>query len=240
MAEKPDKKKTVLITGAAGALGSALSRECATRRFNIVMLDKNVKGLESVWDSIVGAGLEEPFLHPLDLSTSGVEQFDQLAAGIDSKFDGLDGLIHCAASFKGLRPSDQTPPVQWLEQIQVNLNAAWLLSITLLPMLRASSQSFLYFLLDDLGKMKNSYWGAYGVSKQALATLVHQLAAECITNPVQIKGISPGPFASPLRAEAYHAENPRSLTDPAIVAQKICNLISNEIVHPELILDLTQ
>jgi len=239
MAGKPDRK-TILITGAAGALGSALSREFALRSFNTIMLDNNLKGLESAWDSIVSAGLEEPFLHPMDLATSGVEQFDQLLAAIDSEFERLDGLIHCAASFKGLRLSHQLPPTQWLEQIQVNLNAAWLLSVTLLPILKKSSKSFLCFLLEDMEKMKSGYWGAYGVSKQALMTLVHQLAAECVTSPVQVIGINPGPFASPLRSEAYHTEDPQSLADPVIVAEKIIDAVWNDAGHSELILDLTQ
>jgi NAD(P)-dependent dehydrogenase (short-subunit alcohol dehydrogenase family) len=237
MAARP-YNKTILITGAAGALGLALSRECVARRYNTIMLDKNMKGLESGWDSIVNAGLKEPFLHPLDLAGAGVKQFDQLLVAIDSEFKGLDGVIHCAASFKGLRPQDQVSPIDWLEQIQVNLNAAWLLSVTCLPMLKCSPQSFLYFLLEDLEKMKSGYWGAYGVSKQALYTLVHQFAAECATNSVRVLGIMPGPFASPLRAEAYHAENPQSLTDPEIVAQRICSLFSAETHSSGLIIDL--
>lgn len=238
MAEKAENK-TVLITGAAGALGLALSRECAARRYNTIMLDKNVRGLESGWDSIVEAGLKEPFLHPLDLATSGLEQFDQLLEAIETEFKGLDGVVHCAASFKGLQPLDQMSPVHWLDQIQVNLNAAWLLSVSCIPMLNRSPKSFLYFLLEDLEKMKSGYWGAYGVSKQALYTLVHQFAAENVVNPVQVLGIVPGPFASPLRAEAYHAENPQSLAAPRFVAERICSLMSGEMDASGLIVDLT-
>ena len=238
MAGKSDIR-TVLITGAGGALGAALSRECSARRFNTIMLDNDGKALESAWDSIAGAGLKEPFLHPLNLATSGPEQFEQLLSAICSEFKGLDGIVHCAASFKGLRPLDQTPPVQWLEQIQVNLNAAWLLSITCLPMLKRSSSSFLYFLLEDLEKMKSGYWGAYGVSKQALYTLVHQFAAECVASSVQVLGINPGPFTSPLRAEAYHAEDPRSLPDPALIAQGICGLMTGELESSGLMVDLS-
>jgi NAD(P)-dependent dehydrogenase (short-subunit alcohol dehydrogenase family) len=88
--------------------------------------------------------------------------------------------------------------------------------------------------------MKSGYWGAYGVSKQALYALVYQFAAECATNSVQVLGVVPGPFASPLRAEAYHAENPQSLTDPGFVAQKICSLFSAETHSAELIVDLVR
>jgi NAD(P)-dependent dehydrogenase (short-subunit alcohol dehydrogenase family) len=238
MTVKNSKEKTVLITGAAGALGAALSRACSAMDYNTIMLDRNLKGLESVWDGIAGAGLKEPFLHPLDLASSGPDQFEELLTGIESEFGGLDGVVHCAASFKGLRPLDQIPPQLWLEQIQVNLNAAWLLSVSCLPLLRRSSISFMYFLLDDLEIMKNGYWGAYGVSKQALYTLVHQFSSECETSSVRIRGINSGPFASPLRAEAYHTENPQSLVDPSIVARKICDLMAGEPKIADLIINL--
>lgn len=219
--------RTVLITGAAGSLGAALSRECASMGFNTVMLDKNGKGLDSVWDSIVGAGFQEPFLHPLDLASAGPEQFDLIANSIESEFGGLDGVIHCAASFNGLRPLDQIAPMDWLEQIQVNLNAPWLLSVACLPLLRRSENSFLYFILEDLEKMKSGYWGAYGASKHALSVLMHQLSVETSPTSLHVLGINPGPMASPLRAEAFHAEDPGTLPDPLIAAQKICHLFSD-------------
>ena len=221
--------KTVLITGAAGGLGAALAYQCAQAGFNTVMLDKESRALNSTWDSIVEMGLPEPVLHPLDLATAGTDQFDELVSALEAGFGGLDGLIHCAARFGGLRPLDQIEPAEWLHQVQVNLNAAWLLSVSCLPMLRQSPSSFLYFLLEDMQKMKGPFWGAYGVSKHALQALVNQLAAECESSPMQVLGINPGPMATTLRAEAYHAENPATQPAPADAARKICALISGEL-----------
>lgn len=234
------KNKTVLITGAAGGLGAALSFQCVRAGFNTVMLDKDSRGLNATWDEMVAQGLPEPVLHPLDLSTAGTADFEDLVTALESNFSGLDGLVHCAARFGGLRPLDQIEPAEWLHQIQVNLNAAWLLSVSCLPLLRQSSFSFLYFLLEDMQKMKGPFWGGYGVTKHALQALVGQLAAECETSPLQVLGINPGPMATTLRAEAWHAENPATQAAPAVVAGEIMKLISGETKTSDPIVNLPQ
>jgi NAD(P)-dependent dehydrogenase (short-subunit alcohol dehydrogenase family) len=216
--------RTVLITGAAGGLGSALSFQCAQAGFNTVMADNNIKALECAWDSIAENGLPKPVLHPLDLARAGPEQFDELVNALSFEFGGLDGVIHCAAQFDGLRPLDQVSPARWLEQIRVNLNAAWLLSVACLDLLRQSRSSFLYFLLEDMQKMEGAFWGAYGVSKHALKALASQFASECGASGIQVLGINPGPMATRLRAEAYHAENPGTLPTTAQAAEKILEL----------------
>ena len=227
MAEKSNDR-TVLITGAAGALGSALSRLFVEHGFNTIMVDKEKKGLESAWDSIVSEGLNEPILHPLNLATAGPRDFGLLIETVQSEFGGLDGVIHCAARFTGLRPLDQISPQEWLEQIQVNLNAAWLLSIACLPTLRNAHNSFLVFMLEDLKLMKGGYWGAYGASKLALEAIVHQFSAQCSGSSVKVLGVNPGPFASRLRSEAYHSEDPATVPGPAAAARKILELLWDE------------
>lgn len=231
-------KKTVLITGAAGALGSALSMQCAASGFNTIMLDKNSRGLDSVWDAITEGGFEEPVLHPLDLSIAGPDQFTLLVDAIKNEFGGLDGLVHCAASFNGLQPLDQVNPAEWLETLQVNLNSAWLLSMSCLPLLRTSSESFLYFVLEDPDKMQGAYWGAYGASKQALTALTQQLRAESESSPLQVLGINPGPMASPLRARAYLSEDPKTLPTPESIAKKMVTLMCRDIMPETAIVNL--
>jgi len=230
--------RTVLITGAAGGLGAALSFRCARAGFNTVMLDSNQKGLGSAWDTIVAEGYSEPALHPLDLATAGPAQFDELLDALISEFGGLDAVIHCAARFQGLRPLDQVQPPEWLQQIQVNLNAAWLLSSSCLPLLRQSPASCLYFLLEDMSRVEGAFWGAYGVSKHALKALVTQFAEECASTSIQVLGINPGAMATPLRAEAYHAENPATLPTADTVAEKIMELLSGRTIPAEVIVKL--
>jgi len=215
---------TIIVTGAAGGLGSALSMVAAREGFNTVMVDCDQRRLEEAYDRITDAGLPEPALYPLDLSAAGPEHFDELLDNVISEFGGLDAVIHCAARFEGLTPLDQVSPQEWLLQIQVNLNAAWLLSAQSLPLLRNSEAGRLYFLLEDMSKVGGAFWGAYGISKHALRALVSQFDAECRSSNIQVLGINPGPLRSALRSLAYHAENPASQPDPEVAAGQIMEL----------------
>lgn len=142
----------------------------------------------------------------------------------------LDALIHCAVSFDGLHPLDHINPQDWLRQVQVNLNAPWLLSVTCLPLLRSSPDASLYFLSEDLEKVKGAYWGAYGVSKNGLHVLAGQFAAELSNTNIQVLSLNPGPMKSPLRARVYHSENPLEHQDPKISAGKVLQLMERNLL----------
>lgn len=232
------KGKTILITGAAGGLGSALAMQCAGAGLNGVLLDRNRRGLESVYDAAVARGLTEPALYPLDLASCGPEQVDELTGILDSEFGGLDALIHCAALFKGLQPIDQIAPADWLQTVQVNLNAAWLLSVGCAKLLGDSELARLYFVLEDLDRVAGPYWGAYGVCKHALKALAGQFAGEYASAGIQVLGINPGPMRTDLRAEAYQAEDPGRLPEPANKAGEILKLLSGEVTPSGVQVDL--
>ena len=220
------KGTTIIITGAAGGLGSALSLVCAREGISTVMIDRDQRGLEVAYDRITDAGLPEPALYPMDLSGTGPEHFDDLLTSVTDEFGGLDAVVHCAARFEGLTPVEQIAPQEWLTTIQVNLNAAWLLSAQSLPVLRNSDSGRLYFRLEDLPRMEGSFWGAYGVSKHALKALVSQFAAECRSSRIQVLGINPGALRSALRSRAYHAENPATQPDPELAARQIMDYLT--------------
>ena len=219
-------RKTLLVTGAAGSLGGALSSLSLAEGVNTILLDRNQRALEELYDRVCEAGLPEPVLHPLDLSTAGTAEFEALTAAIIDEFGRLDGVVHCAAHFAGLSPLEHVSPPEWLLHMQVNLNAAWLLSMHCLPLLRESRGGCLIYILEDLELVGGPNWGPYGVSKHALRAMIGQLAAECHSSGVRVLGVNPGPFRSPLRSQAYLAENPVTQRPPDEPAREILELFS--------------
>lgn len=231
---------TVLVTGAAGSLGAALSLLSLGEGFNTIMLDSDRRGLEALSDQACDAGLPQPILHPLDLSTAGTEQFEELVEAITAEFGSLDGVVHCAARFTGLTPLEHVSPPEWLLHMQVNLNAPWLLSVHCLPLLRASRAGHLYFVLEDMDRVGGPLWGPYGVSKHALHAMAGQFAAECESSGIQVLGIDTGPFRSPLRSEAFIAENPASQPPPDEAARQIMELLKGERRASGVFVDLAK
>jgi NAD(P)-dependent dehydrogenase (short-subunit alcohol dehydrogenase family) len=233
------KGKTILMTGAAGGLGGELALQCARQGAELILLDKNRRGLSALSDRMTEAGLPAPGLYPLDLAGAGIDDFNGLVDVIQSEFGGLYALVHCAVDFDGLQPLDQIEPQDWLRSIQVNLNAPWLLSCTCLPMLKQSDNSRLFFLVDNPDRISDAYWGPYGVAKVAITGLVKQFEATLSNTSVLVKGIDPGAMRTGFRAKVYHAENPMDQPEPGIAAARIVDLLSDDHSESELIMRLT-
>lgn len=232
--------KKILITGAAGGLGSAIAVQCAGLGAELILLDKNRRGLGELSDVMTGQGLAAPGLYPLNLATASVDDFNNLLEAVSSEFGGLDALIHCALDFDSLQPLEQVQPQEWLQSMQVNVNAPWLLSCVLLPLLKKSESGRLFFLLDDLDIVTDAYWGAYGTAKAALTGLVRQFDATLSNTPIAVRGIIPGPMRTAFRAKVYHAENPMEQPEPAIVAGKIASMLTGDPSGCDLIVNFSE
>ena len=192
------------------------------------MLDRDQRGLERLYDQIVEQEWPEPVMQVTDLASMGPDDALEITAAIEAEFGGLDALVHCAARFDALTPLEHVPPQEWLQTIQVNLNAAWLLTAQCLPLLRSSPGGQLYFMLEDLDRVGGALWGPYGISKHAIHAMVGQLAEECQSTRVRILGINPGPMQSPLRSRAFLAENPAAPPAPRHSAELIVELLMGE------------
>jgi len=232
--------KTILITGAAGGLGAALALQCAKAGAELVLLDKDRRGLNQLSDKITDQDLTSPGIYPMDLAGAGLDDFNDLVEIVQSEFDGLYALIHCALDFDGLQPLEQVAPQDWLQSMQVNVNAPWLLSCALLPLLKQSKNGRLFFMLDDLEMVTGAYWGAYGTGKAALTGLVRQFDETLSNTEVSVRGINPGAMRTGFRAKVYHAENPMEQPDPAIAARKIVAMLTADLSAYDLLVDLSE
>jgi NAD(P)-dependent dehydrogenase (short-subunit alcohol dehydrogenase family) len=227
--------RKILITGAAGGLGSALAQTCAARGCQVLLLDKDLRGLESVCDKVEADGGQPPGYCQVDLATAGPDQFEELVKAFTDTYGGLDGLVHCAAHFSGLQPMEQVPGDDWLRHLQVNLNAAWLLTRTCLPAIRSSSDGVVVFVLDEVRRTGSAYWGPYGVSKAGVREMAEIFANELEGSNCKVFGVSPGAMRTAVRATAYHAEDPLSQPTPQRAAEHIADLLTgkgeNEVIQ---------
>jgi len=201
--------RIILITGAADGIGRALARSCAKHGATVIMLDRNVRGLEQAYDEILAAGLREPALYPLDLQGANPDDYATLAQTVEREFGRLHGLVHNAAFLGALIPLTHFDDELWYQVLQVNLNAPYLLTRACLDLMtRSGDDASIVFTSDAAGRHGKAYWGAYGVSKAGLENLMQILADELEANtPVRANSIDPGAVHTALREIAYPAED---------------------------------
>lgn len=216
--------QVVLITGAAGGLGSELATQAAAAGATVVLAGKRVRALERVYDAIAAAGGPEPAIYPINLEGATPAEFATMADTIAEQCGRLDVLIHAAASFSGLTSLASLPTEDWLRSLQVNLNAPFALTQQCLPLLRAS-QGACVFVLDDEARVGNAFWNAYGVAKFALRGLVSQWSQELENAGVRVLSFTPPPMRTTLRSRAYFAENPQLIGTPEAPAAQCLGLL---------------
>jgi NAD(P)-dependent dehydrogenase (short-subunit alcohol dehydrogenase family) len=219
--------RVVLVSGAHGGLGSAAALACARAGATVVLLGRKLPKLNRLYDAIAGQG-PEPLLYPLDLEGASPDDHAELAARIGSEVGSLDGLLHCAAEFRGLTPLAQTDPAAFARAIHVNLTAPWWLTQACLPLLSKAGDAAVVFAVDDPGRVGQAYWGGYGIAHHGLAAMIGMLHAELANTSVRVSGLQPGPMRTPLRARAYVDENVSDTRDPATYASACVRLLSSD------------
>lgn len=223
--------RVVLVVGAHGGLGRAASIAIARAGAHAVLLGRKVPKLNRVYDAIdalAAEGVPAAVNYPLDLEGATPPDYAELAERIRAAHGRLDGVLFCAAQFKGLTPIEHSDPAAVARAIHVNLTARIWLAQACLPLLKAADDAALVFTVDDRARTSGAYWGGYGISQQGTATLVSMLHAELANSAVRVSALQPGPMRTTLRAMAYVEEDDRVALDPARYADACVTLLSAE------------
>lgn len=210
--------RVILVTGAGDGLGRSAALAYARYGATVILLGRTQKKLEAVYDQIEREGLTAPLLMPVDLAKTGLAEFEQIAAAIDQQFGRLDGLLHSAAMLGNLTPLSMYDPAVWVQVIQVNFNAPYLLTRACVPILAKADTASVVFTTSDVARRGRAYWGAYATAGAALENLAQVWADELATNTrIRVNTLDPGAVRTGLRARAYPGENPGQLPAPDAV-----------------------
>jgi len=201
--------RIILVTGAGRGIGEAAAKAYAAHGATVLLLGKTEENLNRVYDEIEAAGHPQPAVIPFNLETALPHQYDELAAMIEREFGRVDGLLHNASIVGPRTPVAQLSGEIFMRVMQVNGNAMFMLTSTLLPLLKLSTDASILFTSSSVGRKGRAYWGAYAVSKFATEGLMQVVADELDgTAPVRANSVNPGATRTDMRAKAYPAENP--------------------------------
>jgi NAD(P)-dependent dehydrogenase (short-subunit alcohol dehydrogenase family) len=220
-------ERVILVTGAGGSIGAALAMACAAAGAQVVLTGRSVRKLEKVYDAIVATGGPRPAIAPLDFEKADAVAYDGMAEALAQEFGRLDGLAHIAAQLGDRSPVAHYDVPTWLRVMHVNVNAPFILTKTLLPLLAQSADPAIVFATSSLSVKGRAYWGAYAASKFAVEGLMQVLADELNTpeRRVRVNTVNPGRVRSPMRARAYPGEDPATLAAPESVVAPFVYLL---------------
>ena len=210
IAENPvaevSQRRVILISGAAGGIGSATADRFAVGGWSVALTDLDVPGLSDVaerlecLERLVG-------VFPGDLRS--VSTCQQVVCEAVLASGRLDCLV-CAAGVWTEGPADETREADWDRVIDVNLKGLFFLAAASIPHLVASAGSIVN-LSSDAGIQGVGGAAVYSASKGAVTNLTRALALELAPRGVRVNAVCPGDVDTPmLRAQAtdFGGENP--------------------------------
>jgi len=207
--------RTIVVTGANDDFGRAAALSFGRHGATVVLLGGKPRMLEKVYDELVASGAPKPAAVPLELSEAIPAQFEELAVVLNNEFGRVDGLLHAAFEPGLLAPIELFDVDTWTRVLQVNLNARFLLTRALLPLLKRSVDASVIFTSADVGRQARAYWGAFAAAAFGGEALMQTLAAELAENTaVRVNSIDPGPTRGFLRSRFYPGEDASALPSP--------------------------
>lgn len=204
--------RVILVTGAGQGIGRVAALEFAAHGATVVLQGRKPQKLEAVYEAIQQAGYPEPAMASLDLNAATDADFERLADTIEAELGRLDGILHSAVLFEGLKRLNDLSLEHWLAALRVNLAAPASLDRACAPLLAAAPDAAVILTGETHGLAPAAFWGACAASKAGLAALVKIQSEEWMQFPhLRINLLVPGPVRSPQRARSHPGEAPESL-----------------------------
>ncbi|WP_448214048.1 YciK family oxidoreductase [Colwellia sp. MEBiC06753] len=223
--------KVILVTGAGDGIGRQAAITYAQLGATVVLLGKTVDKLEAVYDEIVGAGLPEPAIVPLDLKGATKQNYIDMVNTIVDQLGRLDGALLNASILGELTPFTAIHEQIYDDVMQVNVKAQMLLAQALIPALTSAPQGSLVFTSSGVGNKGRAYWGAYSMSKFATESMTQLIADEYEGTNLRTNAINPGATKTPMRAKAYPAEDASKLATAEQIMPLYVYLMSDDSIE---------
>ena len=221
--------KNILVTGAGDGIGRSAALAYATHGATVWLLGRTESKLEAVYDAIEALGGPQPAILPVDLASFSEQQSQTLAQTLSAHISHLDGLLHNASVLGERRPIESATYDAWCEVMQVNVNAQFLLTRSLLPLLSGAPSASIVLTSSGVGRTGRAYWGAYAVSKFATEGFMQVLADELEnTSNVRVNSLNPGGTNTAMRRSAYPAETPTDNPSPDDIMPAYLYLMGND------------
>ncbi len=196
------RDKTALVTGGNSGIGRGIALRLAKAGARLILAARDPKKGAEVVAEVEKMGTAAEF-HTLDLGEP--DQVTALAAALTSSLNSLDLLVNNAGvgmSRGGVTP-EMGPAERWKALRGPNLDGAYMMSATLLPLLAKSDQGAIVNISSTATWHGN--WGLYCAAKAGVEGLTRAFAAEASPHGIRVNGVSPGWIATQNDATSHPA-----------------------------------
>lgn len=186
--------KTVVITGAAGGIGSALALQLRGEGARLVLHDLSAESLAGLPDAL--AASDDVVLVAGDVTDEAVQLE---IVGAAESLGGVDGFAPAAGIYLEAMLGELTF-AQWRQTLSINLDAVFALTTKLLPLLHDGAAIVTFSsIAGERGSRGHAH---YAASKGAITSFTRTLAVELGARGIRANTVAPGIIRTPMTTDS--------------------------------------
>jgi NAD(P)-dependent dehydrogenase (short-subunit alcohol dehydrogenase family) len=213
--------KVVVITGALGNLGTALTAACRAAGARLVLVDRFADKLFDVY----GRRPDQLLIGDVDLgevlAAAGVFEQAQVT------FGSVDGLVHTVGGFRGGKPLAEDEPDDWDYLYAINVRTTLHTCRAALPYMIRQQRGSIVTIGSRAALAGEANYGPYCAAKGAVLRITEAIAAEVQPFGVRANCVLPGTLDTPQNRAAMPTADTSTWVPLAELANVIVYLLSD-------------
>jgi NAD(P)-dependent dehydrogenase (short-subunit alcohol dehydrogenase family) len=186
--------KVVVVTGAAGALGTEVARTFYEAGAKLVCVDLDHDGLQRIFEGI-SINQEDYLIESVDLTDP--EAVSEAVEKAIERFDRIDILVNTVGGFRSGTPVHETPMGVWDFMMDLNARTVFISSKAIVPHILKQGDGAVVNIGAGPGLAGRAKMAAYSASKSAVIRLTESMSAEVKSAGVRVNCIIPGTIDTP-------------------------------------------
>ena len=175
---KDERKRVVLITGAAGGIGGATARVFSAAGWHVVGVDRKAIDDATGIDHFIHADIAHP------------DAAERILEAVDAREGRLHALVNNAAT-QVCKSIVETTVEEWNDVMDANVRSVFLTAKAAFPLLR-ENQGAIINISSVHAIATSSCIAAYAASKGALLALTRAMALEFGPYDIRVNAVLPG------------------------------------------------
>jgi short-subunit dehydrogenase len=231
-------KGLAVITGASQGIGATVAKGLAHDDYRVVLIARNRRNLDKVYDEIMQSddNAPEPIVLPLDITDYAKLEYEIKL--IHQKYGAIDILVNSAAMFMDGSLNESVDNFKKI--IETNVVAPYAILKTVTEIMKTQKSGYIFSIASRAAKYGFPGGGIYGSTKFALTGLTESLYRELAPSGIRVTSLCPGWVNTEMARKAGTPLNEEEMIQPDDLLNTIRYLLnlSGNVCIKEIVLEM--
>ena len=216
--------RVVIVTGAAGNLGSAVARAFQSAGARLTLVDRAPDRLPRKFPDLLDSSR---YLLVTSTDLTDAEAVQRMAEETMGHFGRIDVLVNTAGGYRGGTPLHETSLETWDFLLNLNARSVFLVSRAVAPYMLRRGYGKIVNVGARVGLSGRANMAAYSASKSAVVRLTESMDAELREAGINVNCVLPGTIDTPANRQAMPKADFSRWVKPEAIAEVILFLASD-------------